>query len=53
MTGMKLRFSIRDLAWLALVVALAVGWWLHATKLNENHRLEIERVETFLTPQVR
>jgi len=25
---MKLRFSIRDLLWLTLVVALAVGWWL-------------------------
>jgi hypothetical protein len=25
---MKLRFSIRDLLWLALVVALAVGWWI-------------------------
>jgi hypothetical protein len=28
MAGMKLRFSIRDLLWLALVVALATGWWL-------------------------
>jgi hypothetical protein len=25
---MKLRFSIRDLLWLTLVVALAVGWWI-------------------------
>jgi hypothetical protein len=25
---MKLRFSIRDLFWLMLVVALAAGWWL-------------------------
>ena len=25
---MKLRFTIRDLFWLTLVVALAVGWWL-------------------------
>jgi hypothetical protein len=25
---MRLRFSIRDLLWLTLVVALAVGWWL-------------------------
>jgi hypothetical protein len=28
MPVMKLRFSIRDLFWLVLVVALAVGWWL-------------------------
>jgi hypothetical protein len=26
---MKLRFTIRDLLWLALVVAMAVGWWLN------------------------
>jgi hypothetical protein len=25
---MKLRFSIRDLLWLTLVVALCVGWWI-------------------------
>jgi hypothetical protein len=24
----KLRFTIRDLLWLAVVVALAVAWWL-------------------------
>jgi hypothetical protein len=25
---MRLRFTIRDLLWLTLVVALAVGWWV-------------------------
>ena len=25
---MRFRFTIRDLLWLTLVVALAVGWWL-------------------------
>jgi hypothetical protein len=25
---MRLRFSIRDVLWLPLVVALSVGWWL-------------------------
>jgi hypothetical protein len=30
---MRLRFSIRDLLWLTLVVALAVGWWLDHVKL--------------------
>ena len=25
---MRLRFSIRDLLWLTLVVALATSWWL-------------------------
>ena len=31
---MRLRFSIRDLFWLTLVVALAVGWWLDHRKLS-------------------
>jgi hypothetical protein len=25
---MRLRFTIRDLLWLTVVVALAVGWWI-------------------------
>src|SRR5689334_10024020 len=25
---MRVRFSIRDLLWLAALVALAVGWWI-------------------------
>jgi hypothetical protein len=25
---MHLRFTIRDLLWLTLVVAMAVGWWV-------------------------
>jgi len=25
---MRLRFTIRDLLWLTLVVALVVGWWV-------------------------
>jgi hypothetical protein len=31
---MKLRFSIRDLLWLTLVVALAVGWWIDHQQLS-------------------
>jgi len=27
LSPMRLRFTIRDLLWLTLVVALAVGWW--------------------------
>jgi hypothetical protein len=30
----KLRFTIRDLLWLTLVVALAVGWWLDHRRLT-------------------
>jgi hypothetical protein len=31
---MKPRFSIRDLLWLTVVVALAVGWWLDRERLK-------------------
>jgi hypothetical protein len=27
------RFTIRDVLWLTAVVALAVGWWVHAQRL--------------------
>jgi hypothetical protein len=30
---MRLCFTIRDLLWLALVVALATGWWLDHRRL--------------------
>jgi hypothetical protein len=33
---MKLKhFSIRDLLWLTLVVALVTGWWIDRGKLND------------------
>jgi serine protease Do len=32
---MRLRFTIRDLLWLTLVIALAVGWWVDHQKLKE------------------
>jgi hypothetical protein len=39
---MKLKhFSIRDLLWLTLVVALVVGWWIERGKLND-------RIETLI-----
>jgi hypothetical protein len=31
---MRLRFTIRDLLWLMVVVALAVGWWLDHRQLS-------------------
>jgi len=31
---MRLRFTIRDLLWLTLVVAMAVGWWVDRQELN-------------------
>jgi hypothetical protein len=30
---MRLRFAIRDLLWLTVVIALAVGWWLDHQRL--------------------
>jgi hypothetical protein len=30
---MRVRFTIRDLLWLTLVVALATGWWLDRSRL--------------------
>jgi len=32
----RLRFTIRDLLWLTLVVALAVGWWLDHRRLTRD-----------------
>jgi hypothetical protein len=31
MAGMKLRFSIRELILVTVIVALAVGWWVDHT----------------------
>jgi hypothetical protein len=42
---MRLRFTIRDLLWLTLVVALAVGWWL------DHHQLT-GFIKAFLYPNI-
>lgn len=42
-----LRFSIRDLIWLMLVVALAVAWWVdrqQQQQVNAELRREQERL---------
>jgi hypothetical protein len=31
---MKLRFSIRDLLWLTLVVGMGVGWWIDHQRVS-------------------
>jgi hypothetical protein len=38
---MRLGFTIRDLLWLTLVVALCLGWWLHSRRLSD----QSQRVE--------
>ena len=34
---MRLRFTIRDLLWLTLVVALAVAWWFHSRRATPRY----------------
>jgi len=45
-----MKFSIRDLLWLTVVVALAVGWWVDRTSYRglreENSRLSKKLKET-------
>ena len=39
---MRIRFTIRDLLLITVIVALAVGWWLDHRKLTTHHeRFEI------------
>ena len=40
---MRLRFSIRDLLWLTVVVAMGLGWWLdHRATMSRLDELEAE-----------
>jgi len=48
---MRLRFSIRDLLWLTLVVALAVGWWLDHARLSQNDE-EMLPIPSYKTEQL-
>jgi len=38
---MRLRFTIRDLLWLTLVVALAVGWWIDRRAIQRQSAVEL------------
>jgi hypothetical protein len=38
-----LRFSIRDLLWLTVVVGLAVGWWVHLAQREATYRRMLDR----------
>ena len=40
---MKPRFSIRDLLWLVVVIALVIGWWL-------DHRAMQARIDALVGP---
>ena len=38
------RFTIRDLAWLTLAVALALGWWMDRKLLKRQQAIEKEAI---------
>ena len=38
MTGMKLRFSTRDLLWLLVLAAVCLGWWKDSQSKQEQIR---------------
>jgi hypothetical protein len=38
------RFSIRDLLWLTLVVAMGLGWWIN----SQRSRVELEQTQNRL-----
>src|SRR5258706_12067535 len=39
------RFSIRDLLWATLVVAVGLGWWLHYRAVDANRQAVIQHAE--------
>jgi hypothetical protein len=43
---MRLRFTIRDLLWLTLVVALALGWWVDRRSYSVPPRFQLSDVTT-------
>lgn len=36
------RFSIRDLLWLTVLVALGVAWWVDRIQLDRQYRAQVE-----------
>jgi hypothetical protein len=43
--AMRLRFSIRDLFWLTLVMALAVGWWVNRRQIISKYDATIAQCQ--------
>ena len=43
---MRLRFIIRDLLWLTLVVAMAVGWWVSYRSYSAPPRFQVSFEDT-------
>jgi hypothetical protein len=40
---MRLRFTIRDLLWLAALVAVCVGWWFDSRGRIRQHEADAQR----------
>jgi len=43
---MRFRFTIRDLLWLTLVVAMGVAWWIDHRSLNLRNRFTVMTVDS-------
>jgi hypothetical protein len=43
-----MKFSIRDLLLVTVIVALAVGWWVDRMRMREEVKREVERVYSVL-----
>jgi hypothetical protein len=41
------RFTIRDVLWLTVMVALAVGWWLDRSRLATDNQQQMEWVRFY------
>ena len=39
-----IRFTIRDVLWLTVVVAVAVSWWLHVKAIEDRYRRRDEEL---------
>jgi len=46
--GAVVRFTIRDMLWLTLVVGLTIGWWLSGRYWISSNRLLIEKNQQLL-----
>jgi hypothetical protein len=45
---MKLRnFSIRDILWLTLLVAILLAWWINHNTLVRKHQAELDKLTDF------
>jgi hypothetical protein len=40
-----MRFTIRDVLWLSLVLGMGVGWWVHLTAVHDRFAKELSRCE--------